>query len=1138
MEDLTKTWSKLKLSDCEGSSVRLMEKHAETEWVLAAKFLTRRALNLEAIAKTFSPLWRVKKGFKVRKEGEHLVLFTFKDQAKMLRVLAGEPWSFDKYMVVMQKYDGTTDVRHMKFDQGTFWVQVHDLPLRFRNQTVAEQLCEAMGVVNRSEKDQTMEGDRFVRVRVTLNISKPLCRGRVITLDDRKDLWIPFKYERLPNLYYKCGCLSHDERSCEWWNDSEGSLATESLQYGSWIKAAPFVPSKNKVVTVPATSETKKNGNPFPNLVQESKMPVVVLRPDNPSPKVIWPEKQEKNSNPPVMSGPNFQQTNSALPELNQGDKTEQGSVYASAEVLEVVAEAGNSLEVTLRALDKEIAMFDEAPGTSTETISLLGHHKSGPTNPLPHPNPKSPLANITNLSPPQDSPTSRASPKWTRQKRQVGQIENTGACNVALGKRIAPLPLSDSKPSKRRITVTRAGGLALLWKNSVSIKVVGSSLNFIDGIVNDGHEDSWRFTGIYGFPESSRKVETWQLLRELNAKYNLPWVCVGDFNEILRGHEKLGGSPRREVEMEAFREVVDELDLIDLGFTGKKFTWRGKRGESMILERLDRAFATPTWLERFPATRVQHLHSNASDHNPIIIKPEGIVQCKNKPFRFESMWMKEAGCRDTIVAAWGPPSLDSDMVLASSKINQCGVKLVEWSRTSFGSIKRQIAEASRLLALAEEVAARGAAYDQVQSLKVHINELLDQESMMWIQRARALYLQSGDRNTRFFHNRASQRYKRNQIHGLRNNQDMWCTSGHQLQELASSFYQDLFTTSRPGESHPIYDSVHPVVTVEMNSQLTRSFSREEVEAALKSMEPLSAPGPDGMPPTFFQTYWSLVGDDVSSTVLNCLNNCSMPAEINHTFITLIPKVKSPEYISQFRPISLCNVIYKLVSKVLANRLQGILPDIISENQSAFQAGRLISDNILMAYETLHYMKHQPGKAGFMALKLDMSKAYDRVEWSYLKLLMLKMGFHEKWVYLMMMCITTVSYSILINGEPSGKIVPSRGLRQGDPISPYLFLLCSEGLHALIEKAALEGHIRGISLCRNGPRLTHLFFADDSLLFCRASIQECNHIQAILSDYEKASGQKLNREKQPFSSAKQLPQIPKKTLLTCLGFLR
>ena len=247
---------------------------------------------------------------------------------------------------------------------------------------------------------------------------------------------------------------------------------------------------------------------------------------------------------------------------------------------------------------------------------------------------------------------------------------------------------------------------------------------------------------------------------------------------------------------------------------------------------------------------------------------------------------------------------------------------------------------------------------------------------------------------------------------------------------------------------------------------------------------------------------------------MDCLNSCHIPQEFNFTYVTLIPNVKNPEKISEFRPISLCNVIYKLISKVLANRLKPLLPSIVSENQSVFQAGKVITDNILMAFETLHYMKnHQTGNTGFMALKLDISKAYDRLEWSFVECLLKKMGFHSKWVDLMMECITTISYSILINGEPSHTIHPSRGLRQRDPLSPYIFLLCTEGLHGLLTRAAASGDIRGISICRNEPRLTHLFFADNSLLFCRASIQECMHIQALLSTYEEASRQKLNRDK-------------------------
>ena len=166
-------------------------------------------------------------------------------------------------------------------------------------------------------------------------------------------------------------------------------------------------------------------------------------------------------------------------------------------------------------------------------------------------------------------------------------------------------------------------------------------------------------------------------------------------------------------------------------------------------------------------------------------------------------------------------------------------------------------------------------------------------------------------------------------------------------------------------------------------------------------------------------------------------------------------------------------------------------------------------------------MKAQKSKKmGFMAMKLDMSKAYDWVEWEYVARIMEKLGFCEKWVALVLECISTVSYSILVNGEPKGDIKPSRGIRQGDPLSPYLFLLCSEGLNRMLQQAAANDQIRGFSLCKWGPRISHLFFADDSLLFCKASKSHLQVIQNILVLYEQASGQKLNREKTSFFSAR------------------
>ena len=177
-------------------------------------------------------------------------------------------------------------------------------------------------------------------------------------------------------------------------------------------------------------------------------------------------------------------------------------------------------------------------------------------------------------------------------------------------------------------------------------------------------------------------------------------------------------------------------------------------------------------------------------------------------------------------------------------------------------------------------------------------------------------------------------------------------------------------------------------------------------------------------------------------------------------------------------------------------------------------ADRLISDNIMVAFETLHYIRnHSSGNTWYMALKLDMNKAYDRVEWLYMEKLMWKMGFAEAWVKLMMMCISTATYSVLINGEPQGHITPTRGLKQGDPLSPYLFLLCTEGFRGLLKKAETLGDIRGVSICRNGPRLTHLLFADDSLIFCRTKESKCQKLSEVLTKYEGASGQQINRDK-------------------------
>lgn len=245
-----------------------------------------------------------------------------------------------------------------------------------------------------------------------------------------------------------------------------------------------------------------------------------------------------------------------------------------------------------------------------------------------------------------------------------------------------------------------------------------------------------------------------------------------------------------------------------------------------------------------------------------------------------------------------------------------------------------------------------------------------------------------------------------------------------------------------------------------------------------------------------------------------------MNQRINHTNIVLIPKKENecPENMMNFRPISLCNVVYKIISKILVFRMQSILSEVILENQSAFVLGRNIGGNILIAHELVRALKARKRQAkSYTAVKTDISKAYDRVEWNFLHQAMISLGFCEKWITWIMACIRSVTYSGLINGAPYGFIQPHRGIRQGDPLSPYLFLICIEMLSQNLDNAQRTNQLQGLSISNGGPRINHLFFADDSLFFCKANSKDSKTLFTILDQYGAVSEQLVNYQKSSIS---------------------
>ncbi|KAA3485416.1 reverse transcriptase [Gossypium australe] len=421
---------------------------------------------------------------------------------------------------------------------------------------------------------------------------------------------------------------------------------------------------------------------------------------------------------------------------------------------------------------------------------------------------------------------------------------------------------------------------------------------------------------------------------------------------------------------------------------------------------------------------------------------------------------------------------------------------------------------------------------------KIHLNLEIDKDEVYWEQRARANWLKLEDKNTAFFHKCASTRRQINSITKLVSEDGREITDGSEILEATTGYFEDLFTSKGNGDPQKVLEGIESIISYEVNESLLSPFREDEVQTALKDTGPTKAQGLDGFPALFFQQCWYIVGKEVLDFCLSILNGNKGDDLANVTEIVLIPKIPNPSSLVNFRPINLCSVLYKIVAKTIANRMQNVIGLCIDEVQSAFVPGRLITDNVLLAYKILHtFRQKRTGKKGYITVKLDMSKAYDRVEWNFVKKMMLKMGYAHEWVGLIMKCITSVSYAVNINGYRGRVFQPTRGLRQGDPLSPFLFLICSEGLSSLMRVANQAGLVKGARVSRRGPEVSHLLFVDDCMMFGEAIEQGARNLKDILKEYETCSGQCVNFNKSTIFYSSNTSADAKEKVSSLLGVM-
>ncbi|CAL9004798.1 unnamed protein product [Prunus brigantina] len=685
---------------------------------------------------------------------------------------------------------------------------------------------------------------------------------------------------------------------------------------------------------------------------------------------------------------------------------------------------------------------------------------------------------------------------------------------------------------------VGNAGGLALWWDDGLDIQILTSSKHIIDTIVatNDGMNPH-RATWVYGTPYREEKDSFWRKMNELRGDTGLPWLCAGDFNEILWSFEKSGGRDASVYQSRFLRQFMDNAGLIDLGFQGQKFTWRNNRFDGgLIQERLDRGLVSHGWQDLWPNTIALHCPSLGSDHCPVLIDscPRNIYA--NKRFKFEAYWASEHDSKEVVKHNWAEAASNRSMWLDKwcLGLKWCRRGLQNWSKERFPNNKKRIDELLESLAVLQ--LDWEANYSQIEPAKLELAKLWSYEEKFWHQRSRVKWLRDGDSNTTFFHQSTIQRRRTNRILKLKSGDDQWMENEGDIRNTTEDHFRDLFTTGGRRDFQDAIACIREVVSPEMNETLLSPLTDDEVDQAAKQMGALKSPGPDGFQGLFYHTYWESIRKEIRGAVHDFFNGIIELDKVNDTNIVLIPKVPHPESVNQFRPISCCNFSYKVFAKVLANRLRPVLEQIISHHQSAFVPNRQIQDNVIIAHEVFHHLKLQKkAKRYEMAMKLDMSKAYDRVEWDFLEAAMFKMGFDPKWIALIIKCVSSVKFAVLINGKPGKQFRPSRGLRQGDPLSPYLFLMVSEALSSMIHDGCAAGFVQGLKISKNGPNISHIFFADDSLIFLRANPINCTNMLSILRNYCLASGQMINMEKSScFFSANSPPDV-KTSICDLLG---
>ncbi|CAA7041572.1 unnamed protein product [Microthlaspi erraticum] len=666
---------------------------------------------------------------------------------------------------------------------------------------------------------------------------------------------------------------------------------------------------------------------------------------------------------------------------------------------------------------------------------------------------------------------------------------------------------------------------IIVVWDPRVSVVIYSESAQQITcGISLEAENLNFTVTFIYGFNLLEQRTPLWADLVNFANTTPLathPWVVTGDFNQIIRPSHN-SRHLEEEIDISGIDDItlaMQEANLFEAPSKGLTYSWWNRQETNPTLKRIDHALINAKWVENFPDSFSELLEPLQSDHSPILFSMPSLRRGVRKSFRFFCHVTDHPLYPSVVAESWNPDAVTGSAqfkLIRNLKILKAPLKLI--NKNHYSGVTKRVQEQERITVEIQrllhtnpsEVLAR----DEHEA-RSRWNVLLKAEEKFFKQKSRVKWLNLGDRNTAYFHKCATMRLSQNHIYFLKDGQGRRVVSQTDLKNHSAAYFQSIFgCTDMPTSGASVVD-LKELLPFRCSSleiaSLQRPVQEEKIVKTLFGMPRDKCPGPDGYPIEFFISSWSRVGPEVVEAVSEFFRHGRLLKDLNTTFIALIPKTPEACSLGDFRPISCCNLVYKIISKILANHLKPVLKGSISPNQSAFQKGRILGENVLLATELIrHYQRSNCPRASM--LKVDIRKAFDTVCWDFVSKLLEAQDFPPIFRMWIRECFSSPRVSIMVNGKPAGFFERKKGLRQGDPISPYLFIMVMEALSCMLDKATREESFTLHPQCES-PLITHLLFADDLLVFSDGSSSSMAGISEVLRVFKSYSGLDMNAAK-------------------------